>query len=64
MITKGYDYVINLGIAKNFYIGIPDPVYPGSSVDDLLSWVNAKESGIYFLYRSSSPLFTISFERT
>ena len=29
MISKGYDCVINLGIANNFHISI-DPVYPGS----------------------------------
>ena len=29
MISKGYHYVINLGIACSFYINI-DPVYPGS----------------------------------
>ena len=27
MISKGYHYVINLGIANNFYISI-DPDYP------------------------------------
>ena len=29
MVSKGYHYVINLGIVGNFYISI-DPVYPGS----------------------------------
>ena len=29
MISKGYHYVINLGIACSFYISI-DPVYPRS----------------------------------
>ena len=29
MISKGYHYVINLGITYNFYISI-GPVYPGS----------------------------------
>ena len=29
MISKGYHYVINLGIVSNFYISI-DPIYPGS----------------------------------
>ena len=29
MITKGYYYVIILGIASNFYLGI-DPIYSGS----------------------------------
>ena len=29
MISKGYHYVINLGIACNFYISM-DPVYPRS----------------------------------
>ena len=34
MISKGYHYVINLGIVSNFYISI-DPVYRGSLVKDL-----------------------------
>ena len=34
MITKGYHYVINLGIFSNFYISI-DPAYPGSLAKDL-----------------------------
>ena len=29
MISKGYHFVINLGIVSNFYISV-DPVYPGS----------------------------------
>ena len=29
MISKGYHYMINLGIASNIYISI-GPVYPGS----------------------------------
>ena len=29
MISKGYYYMINLGIAYSFYITV-DPVYPGS----------------------------------
>ena len=29
MISRGYRYVINLGIVSKFYIRI-DPVYPGS----------------------------------
>ena len=29
MISKGHHYMINLGIASNFYINI-DPAYPGS----------------------------------
>ena len=28
MISKGYHYVINLGIDSNFYVSI-DPAYPG-----------------------------------
>ena len=38
-ISKGYQYVINIGIASNFYISIDssiDPVYPGSLADGLL----------------------------
>ena len=35
MISKGYYYVINIGIARNFYISI-GPVYPGPVVKDLL----------------------------
>ena len=30
MISKGYHYAINIGIACNFYISI-DSVYPGTS---------------------------------
>ena len=38
MISKGYHYVINIGIVSNFYISIDssiDPVYPGSFAKDL-----------------------------
>ena len=31
MISKRYHYVINFGVASNFYINL-DPVYPGPSV--------------------------------
>ena len=34
MISKRYNYVINLGIVNDFYISI-DPVYPGSLPKDL-----------------------------
>ena len=30
MISKGYHYVINLGIVSNFYVSM-EPVYTGSS---------------------------------
>ena len=38
MISKGYFYVINLGIGSNFYITIDisvNPVYPASVAKDL-----------------------------
>ena len=44
MISKGYHYVINLGIVSNFYISI-DPVYRRSLTKDLWQQVNAGESG-------------------
>ena len=61
MISKGYQYVINLGIS-NFYISI-DPVYPGSFVKDLSQQVNSGESGFSILHRSSSLLSTMILDR-
>ena len=65
MISKGYHYVINLGIFSNFYISIDisiDLVYPVSLARDLLEQVNW-ESGFSLLRRCSSPLSTMSFHR-
>ena len=65
MISKGYHYVINLGIFSNFYISIDisiDLVYPVSLAKDLLEQVNS-ESGFSLLRRSSSPLSTMNFHR-
>ena len=66
MISKGYHYVINLGIVSNFCISIDisiDPVYPGSLSKNLSQQVKLGESGISLLHRSSSPLSTMSFHR-
>ena len=46
MISKGYHYVINVGINSNFYISI-DTAYPGSLAKDLLYQVNSGESIIH-----------------
>ena len=65
MISKGYHYVINLGIVSNFYVNIDismDPVYPGFLEKDLSQQVNSGESGFSLLHRSSSPLSTMSFD--
>ena len=62
MISKGYHYVINLGIVSNFCISI-DPVYPGSLPKDLSYQVNSGESGFSLPHRSSSSLSMMSFDR-
>ena len=62
MVSKGYHYVINLGIVSNFYISI-DSVYPGSMPKDLSQWVDSGESGFSLLHRPSSPLSMMSFDR-
>ena len=49
MISKGYHYVITLGITNNFYISI-DPVYPGSCAR--VSMIVGELRGIWVL---SSP---------
>ena len=46
MISKGYRYVIILGIVSNFYISV-DPVYPVSSVRE--STVADELRGIWIL---------------
>ena len=55
MISKGYHYVINLGIVSNFNISI-DPAYSRSLSKNLSQRVNSGESGFSLLHRSSSPL--------
>ena len=50
IISKGYHYVINLGIVSNFCISI-DPVYPGSLVKDLSQQVNSGEEGASALHK-------------
>ena len=62
IISKGYNYVIILGIISNFYISI-DPVYPRSLANDLSWQVKSGESRFSLLHRSSSPLYTIILER-
>ena len=46
MISKGYHYVIILGIVSSFYISV-DPVYPASSVRE--STVADELRGIWIL---------------
>ena len=46
MISKGYHYVINLGIVSNLYISI-DPVHPGPCARE--SIVTGELRGIWVL---------------
>ena len=52
MISKGYAYVINLGIASNFYTSI-GPVYPGSCTRG--SIIVSKISGTWVLPSPQIP---------
>ena len=63
MISKGYHYVIDLGIVSNFYISIHISIDPGSLAKDLSQQVNSGESAFSLLHRFSSPLSTMSFHR-
>ena len=66
MISKGYHYVINLGFFSNFYISIDisiDSVSPGSLAKKHILADELDGSGFSLLYRSSSPLSTMSFHR-
>ena len=60
MISKGYHYVINLGIAFNFFISI-DPVYSRSC--PRRSIVAGELRDFSLLHRFSNPLSMMSFDR-
>ena len=62
MISKGYHYVISIGIASNLYISV-NPVYPGSCARGSVVAGELTELGFFLLDRSLSPLSMINFGR-
>ena len=62
MISKGYHYVINVGIVGNFCISI-DPACAGSCARGSIVAVELKGIWVFLSRRSSCPLSTISFYR-
>ena len=65
MVSRESHYVINIGIASNFYISIDisiDPAYPESLAKGVSEQVNSEDCGFSLFHRSSNPLSTMIFD--